>query len=320
MNWVSPNVLGLSNQQAGQRGRQILQFNIDNYRITKDADSTVKRNSIYRSSIVPARGQLNVRLLQIPNGDQWKSLSLTPEQQAKLTNAVPFLIRFFIDDARRVPEQVAAAIQSPGEEIPDTTFAKLPDYGIYKKGLKNGSWDFESINGQVQVITTDGVQTTISIGQVGSDNSAGSGKLNYYVMVNSAVDTSLLQEPKRPADLKNDESDENKAFLRNVEQWKKAVELARQRANEMNSINADWLYLVSEDIIKNLRPEIPLPAISSPAKSEAVASEKPAQSADATDQTDDASENSAEDQPAANPEQPKSESENSVSDQNLGFN
>ena len=274
MDWVSPNVLGLQGQQAGQ-GRQIVQFIIDNYRIPQEQGSPAKRNTIYRSAIVPNRGQLNVRLLQVPQGDDWKTLSLTPEQQAKLTNAVQYLIRFAVDDARRTPEQVAAALKSPGEEITESTFSELARYGIFKKESDDDGLDFQSINGEIEVTTTDGVKTTISIGEVGSQNSAGSGQLNYFVLISSAIDSKFLPEPVRPNGLENDESDENKEFLKKVKQWETAVERAKQRANEMNSINADWFYLVGEDIIKNLRPEIPLPIVARPKKVENVSAQEP---------------------------------------------
>ena len=265
MNWVSPNVLNLQ-AQKDVPGRQIFEFKIDNYRITKDQNSKAKRASVYRAGISPSAGKLNVRFLQVPDGDDWKTLNLTPEQQVRLTNAVPYLLRLFIDDARKAPEEISDAIQDP-EFRTAGALAKLPNYGFFDAGTDAENLKFESTNGQVHVTTTDGVKTTISIGQVGSENTEGSGKLNYYAMVNSSIDNTFLKKPTRPSGVENDESDENKAYLRKVEQWNNAVEKAEQRAAELNAVNADWFYLISEDIIEQLRPDIPLPEIQSSAPS-----------------------------------------------------
>ncbi len=259
--WVSPDLLNLRTAGEDRRLREIA---IDNYQIqSTENEEKPARKSIYRASLVPAGGRLNVKSLEIPqgDGDNWKRLSLTPEQQVKLTSMAPLVIQMIVDDVRRKPDDLSEAIQFPEDDVADSVFAKLPSYGFYPAGKQNGDWTFDAANGQVSVTTMDGVQTNILIGQFGSENSFGGGKLNYYLMINATVDAELLRRPERPAGVKNDDSDENKAYLRLVEQWKSAVDKARQSSRELNAVHADWFYLVSQDIALRLTPDIPIPTV-----------------------------------------------------------
>ena len=65
----------------------------------------------------------------------------------------------------------------------------------------------------------------------------------------------------RPDSVKEDEYDANKAYLRAVSAWEKAVNNAKQIAQDLNAIHGDWYYLVSEDIIKAIRPDLPIPSV-----------------------------------------------------------
>lgn len=256
--WVSPDVLMLQSKSGGAN-RQIREISIDNYIITKNDDKKTEQESIYRATLVPGDGRLNVKSLRIPIGEKWKALSTTATQQVKLTNMVRALIRFETDDVRSIPVELVEILQSPGEEIEEKAFASLQAFGFYKRGIQNGAWDFDSANGEVSVTTTDGVKTTILIGQIGAQNSTSSGKVNYYVMLNATVDERLSERPERPVGVQNDESDENKAYLRLVEQWKTSLSGAEQTVNDINAIHGEWFYLVSQDVIEILRPEIQLP-------------------------------------------------------------
>lgn len=258
--WVSPNLLDLQTQQDGN-GRQLRKVTVDNYRIeAKEGEPPVKQ-AAYKAVLVPTAGKLKVQLLNVKSGDSWSNLPTTPAQEGRLTAAVISLLRLVVDDVGRKDPEFADACGNPSADVDASVLERLSAIGFYHKGLEPDGWEFDSANGRVDVATSDGVLSKISIGRVGGASSAGGGELNYFMMVNSGVDYEYLREPKRPAGLENDESEQNKAFLRTVKAWKAKVELASRTASDLNAVHGDWYYLVGDNVVKALRPDLPLPSV-----------------------------------------------------------
>lgn len=260
--WVSPNLLNMKTRQDDD-GRQLRGIEIDSYRIAPD-DPTMTKKHTYQAALVPLNGKLEVKSLRVPyeeQGKTWKERPTTPKQQRMLSAAVVRLVEIVVDDVVRKEPALAAALRDPSSEVDPELFASLASKGFIKKGLKPSGWEFDSLNGQVRVATTEGVVSTVSIGPVGNANSAGGGKLNYVLMINSGVDYDFLQEPQRPEGLANDESDANKAFLRLVEAWKARVDIASRVADELNAMHGEWYYLVSDSLVNAMRPDIPLASL-----------------------------------------------------------
>ncbi len=300
--WNSANALRLQIQAEGQ-GRQIRQIEINNYKINSQ-ETESKLSLIYNAVLGPQEGRLAVKSLVVPRGGQLTKAATTPAIDAKLSATLQPLAFFFTDDVRRKSQAVAEAMMKPSSQTPTESLSEMSNYGFYVKGFRNDQWDIASDNGQIRIATNEGVITTVSIGSVGSPNSAGKSKLNYFVMLNSGIDSKFLQKPVRPPGVEEDESDENRAYLRAVAAWEKAMSNAKQIAQELNVIHGDWYYLVSEDIIKTIRPDLPIPG--APASS-ATAQEKapsdgvgktPAET-DANSDTNEAAESDANAEPSA---------------------
>ena len=256
--WLSPNILNINPEQ----GRQVRGIDLDSYKIDPNQEKLEKKYG-YRATLVPASGRLDIQKLQIPQGDSWYTLKTTPEQIAKLTNAVRPLAFFFVDDVLRKSEDLALALSS-GDQTDESVaaFKAMKSLGfLYQENSPNGSINFDAVNGLVKVRTTDGVVTSICVGRVAGANSVDQNKLNYFVMLNTSVDEQLLKKPVQPPGIsESDESDERKAYLKSLKSWESNVEKASRIASEMNAIHADWYYMVSESVIKTLNPEIPLPS------------------------------------------------------------
>ncbi|MEM9411273.1 MAG: DUF4340 domain-containing protein [Planctomycetota bacterium] len=255
--WLSPNILEIQPEQ----GRQIREIQVESYQILQEQNAAKKKYS-YRASLVPGSGRLNIKSLEIPQGDSsWYSLKTTPDQIAKLSNVVRPIALFFVDDVRRKNESLALALSENVNENSAKEFKIMNSLGFFfnKNESKFGP-KFDSVNGQARVKTSDGVTTTILVGQVAGANSVDKNKLNYYVILNSDVDEALRSKPVRPVGTnENDDSPENRAYLKKVKDWEDRLEKASRAADELNALHSDWYYLVSEAVIKTLIPEVPLP-------------------------------------------------------------
>ncbi len=147
----------------------------------------------------------------------------------------------------------------------------LQKFGFAKTGFDSG-FQFNAVSGEVSVRTGEGVDFTILIGSLVDSVTAGDLTLNHYFMLYASVDESLLPAPEAPA--ANDDAEqadkEQKAYLRDVEKRKEKIKAAKLRASEFNQSFADWYYIVSEDVITGLRPDLTIPA---PVKSNETSSE-----------------------------------------------
>ncbi len=262
-NWVSPDALQLTPSERGP-GQQLKSAVIDDYRLSRGKDKTVRRDPVYRATLVPVGQRIQVQSLLVADSSdpaEWRKLATTPEQQTKLTGSIRGLISLFPDDVRRTEKEIASALENPSADTSPTIFKGLEPFGFYLDGFQAGRWVFKAEHGDVSVNTEAGVIMTVLVGKVGGANSRRKGKLNYFVMINAGVNNDLLAEPIRPDDLPDDESAENKEFRRRYEAWQQTVQAAERKAAEINAIHGDWIYLISEEIIDILQPQIPLPAI-----------------------------------------------------------
>ena len=128
---------------------------------------------------------------------------------------------------------------------------------------------FQSSAGEVSVRRSDGVAISLLVGEIVESPTPGDLSLNYLVMLYATVDEAAFSIPTPPADSADPATadKEQKAYLRLVEARSANLKSAVQRASELNQSYADWYYVVSEDIINGLRPDLILqaPAAAEPA-------------------------------------------------------
>lgn len=265
--WVDPNLLQLN--QGDGSGQQFRALTIENYRLVTSEDTDAAARQIYQATLQPAGKRLSVSDLRMPfpNDDQepesvnWKKLSPTAEQSTLLNGSALSLYSLAVDDVRRKGKELAKLLKQPTIESgagSKKKLSQLEQFGFRTSSNEDGPL-FLAENGHLLVSTREGITTQILIGTTAGANSRLTGKLNHFVMLYSQVDEDSLPEPQRPPGVEDDESEENKQFRRKLKDWKKAVDDARRLADDMNAIHGDWLYLISEDTIARLMPEIPLP-------------------------------------------------------------
>ena len=117
---------------------------------------------------------------------------------------------------------------------------------------------FNSSDGEVIVRTNDGVAVSILIGNLAENATGGSLTLKRYVMLYAFADEAIFPEPEKPKPNDDPEqaNQDEKEYLRKVADRNKSIEKARLRARELNQSYADWIYIVPEDIVNGLRPDL----------------------------------------------------------------
>ena len=77
-------------------------------------------------------------------------------------------------------------------------------------------------------------------------------------MLVAGVDESLIPEPEKPQAANEDSGDteSQKVYLRKVAERVKQLKIGRQRAAALNESFSRWYYIISEDTVARLRPEL----------------------------------------------------------------
>ena len=249
--WIDPNLFELRDPAM------VNKVAIRNYQVNNEQLGTAAPRYNYRADmkLKYRQNRLLVELMTIeqPAGNElWKNVALTPELSQQFQPVGSQSAAVFFPDVLLKKKDLSKVLQTPKPDAADAIFESAKAYGFLKTGFENATFDFMSVGGEVSVETNDGVVITLYIGNIAEKSDATDVQLNYYVMLCAGVDESLLPEPEKPAD------PEEKAYLRLVEERKGKIKAARLRAAGLNQRYAPWFYIVSEDVIDNLRPGIDL--------------------------------------------------------------
>ncbi|MCH2177166.1 MAG: DUF4340 domain-containing protein [Mariniblastus sp.] len=264
--WVSTNPLQLA-QRQGDSGQGVNAVDIDFNRLQGDDPLKMTKDTIYRAEIRPTQeGTMGVALLEtsIPDSKELRQLTPTAQQIAKLTGMGQFLSTIVLNDVTRKDPNASKAIKSLQPFDPKLT-ESMQALGFLNCRNENGNFECDPVSGDVRIYTPTGVVMTMSFGAIAGTTQDGTGKLNYAMIITAGINKEALKLPKKPADLNEDpNSDENKAFQRSVQDAQGRIEVAQNTANELNKLHSDWYYIIGDDVIKRLRPEISIPPMAKP--------------------------------------------------------
>lgn len=259
--WVSPNLLQLS------KDLPIDSILIKNYRIdpTNVATGDKAWNYLATMDVVNRKTELKV---PVEDTGDLETIEPTRENLLQLNGLGEFIGNIRFTDVQKKSVATATAIKKRSSND-DSVFEDLKPFGFSvvqtdaepetepKTRSANSIHNFNAIGGEVVVRTSDGVSISVLIGSLAESPSLGNLSLNHHIMLVAGVDQSILPVPKSPK--KDDEElsqSQQKAYLRKLEERKSKLKTAVQRAGELNQVYADWYYIVSEEIIAGLRPEL----------------------------------------------------------------
>lgn len=263
--WVNTNLLSLNSQTP------VDSIEIQNYRMATNQFPNANKNWEYQATL-DVKSRKSQLLVPESGSNTLVEAEITPENVRQLNSLANYLGNIRFTD---VQKKSSAAAKLLKKRVPkdDTSGAldSLQKFGFVKSDFDSG-FQFDAVGGNVTVRTGTGVVVTVLIGSLVDNVTAGDLTLNHYVMLYASVDESLLPEPEAPA--ANDDPEqadkEQKSYLREVEQRKEKIKAAKLRASEFNQSFADWYYIVSEEIITGLRPDL---TITTPVGSSATSSE-----------------------------------------------
>jgi hypothetical protein len=277
--WVSPNLLQLS-ENTPLDSIQIL-----NYRMQKETLANGPRVWNYEAIIDIPASKFSLRA-SLPESKDLRGVETTPENIASLQRIGQYIGNIRFTEVEKKSRDVASVLRR--NNLSDSSFDlnELNQFGFAQVGEQD-DFEFNTMAGELIVTTADGVAVSILIGNLLENPTGTDLTLNYYLMLHAEVDESVFPIPERSLDegLSEEEADkQNKAYLRKVEQRAEKIKNASLRASALNQTFADWYYVVSEEIVSGLRPELNL-AGNKPLESDKTSgNNEPVQSTDGEDQ------------------------------------
>jgi hypothetical protein len=249
--WVDPNLMELppSNSQEVS----VAEFAIDQYRLDPEKLSEAKRESVYRTRFEIDQNQLKDLVFETWTDGEFKKQDLTSEQQQEVVAPLRSAGNIRFTDVLGKPKAVAKLLRKPSEKFEVDALKPLEQFGfrVGEDGI------LEAANGEVSVVTTDGVRVRLLIGTLSQRADTENLDLHFHGMLLAESVDSAFEEPEKPKDVAEDSS-ENKAYLRAMEELERKRKSAQLRIEELNLNWSKWIYIIPETTVNAIRPDITL--------------------------------------------------------------
>ena len=250
--WVSPNLLKLS------QATRLQDVTVDSYRLDLEKIDTSSRDVSYRSQLVVGEKKIDVVLETATEDGKLNEVKPDAGQQGTIQQAAGSITSIPFSDVITKSKLAAKSLRKPNQESEKSAFDSMKRRGFRVTKFDDETWQFDSTGGSVTVRTADGVTVTLYIGAIDNQTRNNSLKLNHYLMLVAGVDESLIPEPEKPQAANEDSGDteSQKVYLRKVAERVKQLKIGRQRAAALNESFSRWYYIISEDTVARLRPEL----------------------------------------------------------------
>ncbi|MEM7315813.1 MAG: DUF4340 domain-containing protein [Planctomycetota bacterium] len=218
-----------------------------------------------------------VRLEELAGGELSPTKLLDNEEldKSKLDEMKNSLSGLKIADIRRKPDGLIQALKSgeSNEMWSDNQGVRsLVERGFFPVGGESGITMLSS-DGEVGIGTKDGVEYQLRFGQIAGAPGE-SDSINRFLMVVASLDQSkfpppaLEEVPEEPAAAEGEEGEKTpnperdrimKENQRKLDEYNEKRNKALEKVNELNGRFAEWYYVVSEEVYKDIhlsRPDV----------------------------------------------------------------
>ena len=285
--WVDHNVLQLEHLGLRRQGKKLAQVQIHSYIIDtgsenpggensegEDAtegetqesqDAEPKRRDIYRSVFDFGEEKWNHVSTEVVDGTG-KMSELSDEQTkrfstSRLEQFRGRLVFLPFTNVQKISSSVSNILKKTQIESGDLASLKaMEGFGIFVSESESGEIEFESSSGHLVVKTLEGVMYQVMFGNIVQDQGADSG-IKKWMVIRASVD--LTQIPEIPPLGDDASEDEKVSYQANVKARQQQLDTAVESVKSANEEFSKWLYVVNEDYLGEMRPDLELifPAI-----------------------------------------------------------
>ncbi len=238
---------------------QVEYFEVDSYFVEQGESGAAKKHA-YRARIYVKDGNW---VYDFWAANENQSLPSEPTEKALPVNVSETLTRFVsqlkgfaIRDVVKKQPAAAQDLSSPKESQAASHFRSMAGQGFFHNGFDFGQHQFDSATGEITVAYRFGMQTKMFIGDFAGLDIANGNQFNRFLLVTAEKNPDLIPVPEEPSGDGTEENQEEAArkYQQEVNRRKELLKGAEQGFQALNQIHADWIYVVSEDVVSNLLP------------------------------------------------------------------
>ena len=248
--WIDPNLMELPPPTS--EDVSISKVDVDQYRIDQEKIADADQQSLFRTGFEIDKGNLQNLKFEVFKDGNFVAQEPTQPQQVEMGMTLRSLGNVRYIDVVGKPQAVAKVLRSPMKIADAKSIKPLEQFGFrFSEG------NFEASNGEISVATTDGVRVHLLFGSLAQRADTETLDLHFHAMLFAEMETSEFEEPTRPEGVDED-STENKAYLRALEELDRRRKSAELRITELNKNWSKWIYIIPETTVNALRPDVTL--------------------------------------------------------------
>ena len=249
--WVDPNLMELPPSKSEEV--MVSEFAIDQYRLDPKKLADAERQPLYRSRFAIEKSQLKDLSFETWTDGEFKKQELSDQKKQEVLSPLRSAGNIRFTDVLGKPKAVAKILRKPPEKLDPAALKPLEQFGF--RAGEDGN--LESANGEVSVVTSDGVRVRLLIGSLSQRANTEDLDLHFHGMLLAEAVDSAFDQPEKPTDVAED-SAENKAYLRAMEELERKQKSAVLRIEELNRNWSKWIYVIPETTVNAIRPDVTL--------------------------------------------------------------
>ncbi len=249
--WIDPNLMELPPPNSTEVS--ISQVDVDQYRLNPNRIANSLRKSITRTRFEIDKARVKKLKFESFKDGEFAEQKLTATQQGEVQSTLRSLLNIRYIDVVGKPKAAATVLLNPSKLSDAAAFEPLEQFGfrIGKAG------EIEAANGEVSATTTDGVRVRLLVGTLAQRADSENLDLNFHSMLIAELQESSFEEPTKPEGVEEDSS-ENKIYLRAMEELNRKRKSAELRIDDLNKNWSKWIYIVPETTVNAIRPDVAL--------------------------------------------------------------
>ncbi|QEG24553.1 DUF4340 domain-containing protein [Mariniblastus fucicola] len=249
--WVDPNLMELP--PPGSSEVSLSEVEVEQYRLDPAKIATADRQELYRTEFQIGDAQLKKLVFETFKDGEFNKQELTAGQQQEVASTLVSLGNIRFIDVVGKPKAAANLLRDPAKKMDKEAFKPLEQFG-FRIGKDD---DFEGANGEVSVVTSNGVRVRLLLGSIAQRADTENLDLHFHGMLVAQLEDSSFESPTKPEGVAED-SEENKAYLRAMEELDRKRKSAKLRIAELNRNWSKWIYVIPESTVNAIRPDVTL--------------------------------------------------------------
>lgn len=247
--WVSSNLFEINDPAS------VSKLVIHNYRSDKTQLATKEPKKQWRYRLDVDLKNQKQSLLAPDSAGNLAAAEFTPDHSNSLRQVFNYVTNIVFSDVRKKHKSLVELLKAPQTDLVKG-LDRLKESGfaaVKRNPDRNFGLQLQAVGGEFQLQTVNGVSISLLVGDLVEAQTGESADLSRLVMLYASYDPATLPQPEKPT---ADDENAQKAYLRAVADRDAKIQAAEKQVQLLNNYYAEWYFVVSEQILNGLIPDL----------------------------------------------------------------